>query len=104
MSNSISSNLLKPSLVAGALLETLVSGMNVTHADTTEDNLNTQSIADTNQTTVNKDNILPIANHDNDSLQQIADNNNVDVSVLEGLNDNVNPNKSLPDGTPIYLP
>lgn len=104
MSNSIKRNIFESSLIAGALLVTSVVGANVAHAETTADNLNTQNTSNTNQSIVNKNNILSVANHDNESLKQIADNNNVDVSVLEGLNDNVDPNKSLPDGTPIYLP
>lgn len=104
MSNIISSNLLKSSLVAGALLATSVVGVNVSHADTTASNNDTQNSAFTNESNINKSDILTVANHDNESLQQIADNNNVDVSVLENLNDNIDSNKPLPDGTLIYLP
>lgn len=64
---------------------------------------------DSNDTTgtdpqIDQQGIAPVANEDNNTLQQVANNNNVDLSTLESLNGNVDPNQPLPDGTPIYLP
>ncbi|MDF7682865.1 aggregation promoting protein [Lactobacillus sp. ESL0679] len=49
-------------------------------------------------------NIAPVANRDNNSLRQIAQNNGVELKTLEKLNANVDPDVALPNGTPIYLP
>lgn len=53
---------------------------------------------------IDQQGIAPVANEDNNTLQQVANNNNVDLSTLESLNGDVDPNQPLPDGTPIYLP
>jgi cytochrome b involved in lipid metabolism len=54
--------------------------------------------------TILRNNISPVANYDNNTLRQIAVDNNLDLSIVEKLNNNVNPDKPLPNGTAIYLP
>lgn len=53
---------------------------------------------------IEKDKLSPVANHNNDSLRQIAENNNISLALVEKLNGNVDPDKALPNGLPIYLP
>lgn len=53
---------------------------------------------------VSKSNITPVASKDGKSLRQIAKENNISLSVLERLNDNLNPDETIENGTPLYLP
>lgn len=53
---------------------------------------------------IDEQGIIPVANQNNDTLQQVSENNNIDLNTLEQLNGDINPNQPLPNGAPIYLP
>ncbi|MEB3364692.1 hypothetical protein SDC49_17765 [Lactobacillus sp. R2/2] len=83
--------------VAAATFATVATPLAVT-------SVKAEATSDSVESPVSKYDINPVANYDNDSLRQIAINNNLDLSVVEALNDNIDPDKALPNGTPIYLP
>ncbi|RHW50994.1 aggregation promoting protein [Lactobacillus bombicola] len=87
-------NIIKLSASA-AILTTLISSplASIVNAETTS-----------SEETISRSNIVPVANHDNNTLRQIAVNNNLDLAIVEKLNNNVDPDKPLPNGTAIYLP
>nr|WP_233551641.1 peptidoglycan-binding protein [Lactobacillus sp. ESL0230] len=64
----------------------------------------TASAESTALPSISKNDIAPVANKDNQSLRQIAENNNLELSVVEQLNNNLDPDTPIPSGTPIYLP
>lgn len=51
-----------------------------------------------------KASISPVASRDNQTLRQVATANNTSLEVLEKLNDNINPDAPIKNGTPLYLP
>ncbi|WEV44191.1 hypothetical protein OZX56_02890 [Lactobacillus sp. ESL0684] len=68
-------------------------------------NVNAETISDTSvESSVSKNDITSVANHNNQSLRQIAKDNNLNLQVVERLNDNLDPDIQLQSGTPIYLP
>ena len=83
--------------VAAATFATVATPLAVT-------SVKAEATSDSVESPVSKYDINPVANYDNDSLRQIAINNNLDLSVVEALNDNIDPDKALPNGTLIYLP
>ncbi len=53
---------------------------------------------------ISKENIVPVASKGNETLRQIAKNNHIDLSVLEKLNDGIDPDVPIQNGTPLFLP
>ena len=57
-----------------------------------------------NITIPDKNLISAVASNDNQTLRQVAIQNNDSLNTLEKLNNNINPDKVIPNGTPLYLP
>ena len=98
-------NLLLSSAVVAGMLFTV--GTKAVQADTTDSSqqatTNTLKV-NTNTTVPDKNLIMPVASRDNQTLRQVAEANNTSLSVLEKLNDNIDPDKTIANGTWLYLP
>ncbi len=94
--------LLSSALIAGLVFTT----SNQVKADTTDtgDNTNVLQISHNDATVPAKASISPVASHDNQTLRQVAAANNASLEVLEKLNDNIDPDVPIKNGTPLYLP
>ncbi len=98
-------NLLLSSAVVAGMLFTV--GTKAVQADTTD---NTQQATtntlkvNANTTVPDKNLIMPVASRDNQTLRQVAEANNTSLSVLEKLNDNIDPDQTIANGTWLYLP
>lgn len=64
----------------------------------------TVSAKSTALSSISKNDMAPVANKADQSLRQIAKNNNLELSVVEQLNNNLDPDTPILSGTPIYLP
>ena len=98
-------NLLLSSAVVAGMLFTV--GTKAVQADTTDSSqqatTNTLKV-NANTAVPDKNLITPVASRDNQTLRQVAESNNTSLSVLEKLNDNIDPEKTIANGTPLYLP
>lgn len=90
--------MLSSAILAGVLF---VCGNNV-KADTTTPA--TTSVQQQTEAIPDKSLITPVASNGNETLSEVAKDNNVSLVVLEKLNDNYAPNKVIANGTPLYLP
>lgn len=101
----INKSLLVSSLIATGLL--LTAGTTVKADTTNGDNSNETIVFHINHSdtqTPNKATILPVASHDSQTLRQVAKDNNASLDTLEKLNNNINPDVPIQNGTPLYLP
>lgn len=55
-------------------------------------------------TIITKASISPVASRDNQTLRQVAASNNASLEILEKLNNNIDPDTPIKNGTPLYLP
>lgn len=99
MKRLIKKNILVSSAVVAGMLLTTTFGVSNVHADSVDNSNTTQvtSIPD-------KSLISPVASKDNQTLRQVAQSNDVSLDVLEQLNDNIDPDQPIKNGTPLYLP
>lgn len=95
-------NLLISSATIASLLFTL--GTSVVQAATTNNNTNVFQVNHNNVSTPVKASISPVASHDNQTLRQVAEANNTSLNILENLNNNIDPDIPIQDGTLLYLP
>lgn len=108
-------NLLLSSAVVVGMLFTV--GTKAVQADTTDNAQQATTTDNAQQATTNtlnvntattsvpdKSLIMPVASRDNQTLRQVAEANNTSLSVLEKLNDNIDPDKTIANGTWLYLP
>ena len=96
--------LLSSALIAG-LIFTVSSQVK---ADTTDDgdanDTNVLQVSHNDAAVPAKASISPVASRDNQTLRQVAAANNTSLDILEKLNDNINPDIPIENGTPLYLP
>lgn len=85
-------------MATGMLFST---SMSVVQADTTDTN---SFNVKTNISAPNKSTIIPVASNGNQTLKEVASANNVSLDILEKLNNNLNADEVIPNGTPLYLP
>ena len=96
--------LLSSALIAGAIfaIDSQVK------ADTTDNgnigNTNVLQIGHNDTTIITKASISPVASRDNQTLRQVAASNNASLEILEKLNNNIDPDTPIKNGTPLYLP
>ena len=96
--------LLSSALIAGAIfaIDSQVK------ADTTDNgnigNTNVLQIGHNDTTIITKASISPVASRGGYTLRQVAKASNTSLATLESLNDNINPDTPIADGTPLYLP
>lgn len=95
-------NLLISSATIASLLFTL--GTSVVQAATTNDDTNVFQVNHNNVSTPVKASISPVASHDNQTLRQVAEANDTSLDILENLNNNIDPDIPIQDGTLLYLP
>lgn len=99
-------NLLLSSAVVAGMLFTV--GTKAVQADTTDNaqqaTTNTLNVNTATTSIPDKSLIMPVASRDNQTLRQVAEANNTSLSVLEKLNDNIDPDKTIANGTWLYLP
>lgn len=104
--NNKRSILVSSAIIAGLILT--VSSQQV-HASTSTNNENSDESTvlqiNNNHTAIpTKASISPVASRDNQTLRQVAEANNTSLDILEKLNNNINPDTPIQDGTPLYLP
>ncbi|TPR12214.1 aggregation-promoting factor C-terminal-like domain-containing protein [Apilactobacillus timberlakei] len=78
------------------------TGAEMVHADSTT---NVSNSSDNNVLHIEslRNSIAPVSSNGNQTLRSIAASNNEDLSTLEQLNNNYNPDQAIKDGTQIYL-
>ncbi len=78
-------------------------GTKAVQADTTDNaqqaTTNTLNVNTATTSIPDKSLIMPVASRDNQTLRQVAEANNTSLSVLEKLNDNIDPDKTIANGT-----
>lgn len=96
--------LLSSALIAG-LMFTVSSQVNATTTESGDvGDTNILQISHNDAVIPNKASISPVANHDNQTLRQVAADNNTSLDILEKLNNNIAPDIPIKNGTPLYLP
>lgn len=98
----------KSVLLSSAVATGLIFAVgNPVKADTTSDTSSSETTTlqiKHNTVTPVKASISPVASRGGYTLRQVAKASNTSLATLESLNDNINPDTPIVDGTPLYLP
>lgn len=98
----------KSVLLSSAVVAGLIFAVgNQVKADTTSDTSSSETTTlqiNHNTVTPVKASISPVASRGGYTLRQVAKASNTSLATLESLNDNINPDTPIADGTPLYLP
>lgn len=98
----------KSVLLSSAVATGLIFAVgNQVKADTTSDTSSSETTTlqiKHNTVAPVKASISPVASRGGYTLRQVAKASNTSLATLESLNDNINPDTPIVDGTPLYLP